>query len=168
MPIDLPGALRDFVFACPACGHPSAQTVEPDVDIHAGASYTCDQCGAEVHFEALTRAEYLALAGSPPRAWTYCCDSLPETEGRYEVAVCGRLLRDRRFHAASRVGEWERGSSYRGGWRLGPDPWVTWGDLAVYAWRPIVEDPPPLRPADRDFLLAAGVPAEWLTEPKGD
>jgi transcription elongation factor Elf1 len=53
--------LRDFVFACPACGHPGAQTVDPDVDIHAGASYTCDRCGADVHFEALTRAEYLAV-----------------------------------------------------------------------------------------------------------
>jgi predicted RNA-binding Zn-ribbon protein involved in translation (DUF1610 family) len=57
-----PPVSRDFVFACPACGHPGAQTVESDVDIHAGASYTCDRCGAAVHFEALTRAEYLALA----------------------------------------------------------------------------------------------------------
>jgi hypothetical protein len=164
MPTDPSEPRRAFVFACPACGHPGAQTVEPDVDIHADASYTCDQCGADVHFEALTRAEYLALAGAPPRAWTYCADSLPETAGRYEVAICGRLLRNRRFHTAVRAGEWEGG----GGWRIGPDPWLTWGDLAVYAWRPIVENPPPLRPADRNFLLAAGVPAEWLTEPKGE
>jgi hypothetical protein len=169
----LSGALHDFVFACPACGHPGAQTVEPDVDIHAGASYTCDQCGADVHFEALTRAEYLALANEAAaavrlaaRAWTYCCDALPETAGRYEVAcwttngvLVGQPLRLFRFFSTF---------SEEGRWRLSNWSPPEGGHETVYAWRPIVEDPPPLRPADRDFLLAAGVPAEWLTEPKGD
>jgi hypothetical protein len=154
--------LRDFVFSCPACGHPGAQTVEPDVDIHAGASYTCDQCGADVHIEALTRAEYLALAKAAARPWIFCADRLPETAGRYEVAAWlpGVLMGDplRLYRAYSFYHPIEPG---RERWRGGDSI------HDVYAWRPITEDPPPLRPADRNFLLAAGVPAEWL-EPKGD
>ena len=49
-----------LVFTCPNCGDPSAMTVEDSVDIHAGATYTCDECGGKVVFEAFTIAEYCA------------------------------------------------------------------------------------------------------------
>ena len=48
-----------FVFTCPSCGDPCAQTVEPSVDIHCGAGYTCDERGEHVIFEAMTVAEYM-------------------------------------------------------------------------------------------------------------
>ena len=51
--------LRDFVFSCPHCGVPYAQTVESDVDIHAGATYQCGECHGKVIFEALTPEEYV-------------------------------------------------------------------------------------------------------------
>ena len=51
--------LRDFVFSCPHCGVPFAQTVEPNVDIHAGATYTCSECKGKVIFEAVTPDEYV-------------------------------------------------------------------------------------------------------------
>ena len=51
-----------FVFTCPSCGHPCAQTVEPSVDIHSGAGYTCDECGELVIFEAMTVAEYITYS----------------------------------------------------------------------------------------------------------
>ena len=50
-----------FVFTCPSCGDPCAQTVEPSVDIHRGAGYTCDACGELVIFEAMTVAEYMTF-----------------------------------------------------------------------------------------------------------
>ena len=52
----------ELVFTCPACGHPSAQTVEPDVDIHSGATYTCDECAGKVVFTAQTVEEYCAVS----------------------------------------------------------------------------------------------------------
>ena len=51
-------AKHHWVFSCPSCGDPSAQTKELDVDIHAGATYSCSECGKTVIFEALTTAEY--------------------------------------------------------------------------------------------------------------
>lgn len=58
---------RDTVFSCPACGDPSARTTEPDCDIHSGATYHCDQCGAAVIFTAQTAEQYSAPA--PQGAW---------------------------------------------------------------------------------------------------
>lgn len=48
-----------FVFSCPHCGIPFAQTVEPEVDMHSGAEYTCDQCQGQVIFDVLTPAQYV-------------------------------------------------------------------------------------------------------------
>jgi hypothetical protein len=94
------------------------------------------------------------------RPWTFCAARPPSDSGEYEAAVVAESLGvvDRQVHRLIfRVGV---------GWGF---DWEEPGILAgVYAWRPITEDPPPLRPADYDFLLAAGVPAEWLTEPKGE
>jgi hypothetical protein len=92
------------------------------------------------------------------RAWIYCSDRLPETAGRYEVALFAPGGYPEHPYLARHFATW----MHRGEWNTGLRP-----EQVVYAWRPIVEAPPPLRPADRDFLLAAGVPAEWL-EPKGD
>ena len=39
-----------FRFDCPACGEPWAHPVQDVVDIHAGACYTCAECGAWVEF----------------------------------------------------------------------------------------------------------------------
>ena len=50
--------MRELMFSCPHCGDPAASTVQPDVDIHAGATYQCNRCGEEVIFEVLTVAEY--------------------------------------------------------------------------------------------------------------
>lgn len=49
----------DFMmFTCPNCYSPTAQTTEPHVDIHSGATYTCSDCGEPVIFVALTVKEY--------------------------------------------------------------------------------------------------------------
>lgn len=53
---------RSFVFTCPSCGWPHCDTVEPDVDVHSGAIYTCGECEARVVFEALTVEEYAEYA----------------------------------------------------------------------------------------------------------
>ena len=53
------------VFSCPGCGHPGAMTGENNIDIHAGATYTCDECGADVIFDALTVAEYTSRYSKP-------------------------------------------------------------------------------------------------------
>ena len=55
--------MRDFVFACPSCGYPYAQTIESDVDICSGHQFTCNQCGAEVLFEAMTVTQYMTYHG---------------------------------------------------------------------------------------------------------
>jgi len=39
-----------------------ARTTEPDVDIHPGAGYTCDQCNGKIVFVAMTTEEYCAFA----------------------------------------------------------------------------------------------------------
>lgn len=48
----LPTGARYLVFSCPSCGDPAASTVEPEVDIHSGATYRCDRCQARVVFSA--------------------------------------------------------------------------------------------------------------------
>lgn len=50
---------RRYVFACPHCGEPSAQVTDPELDIHAGATYTCAECDQDVIFEAMTPDEYV-------------------------------------------------------------------------------------------------------------
>ena len=53
---------RSLVFTCPhsACGLPWAETRQASVDVHAGATYRCAECGGQVVFEVLTPAEYVA------------------------------------------------------------------------------------------------------------
>lgn len=59
---------NDVVFTCPRCGTPSAQTAEPHLDIHAGATYTCDNCQGAVVFEALTVDEYIERQPDPDKS----------------------------------------------------------------------------------------------------
>jgi hypothetical protein len=85
------------------------------------------------------------------RAWIYCCDALPAEDGYYEVAWV-HWVADHRLSIEPSCG-------FSGG------KWETTAPTSPYAWRRRPDrTPPPLRPADRDHLLAAGVPAEWLTK----
>ena len=45
---------QTLYFPCPGCGARFAQVEEPDEDIHAGETYTCNECGARVVFVALS------------------------------------------------------------------------------------------------------------------
>lgn len=54
-----------MLFTCPHCGDPSAETIEPETDIHAGATYRCTECGGNVVFEALTTDEYVGTRRVP-------------------------------------------------------------------------------------------------------
>ena len=65
-----------FVFTCLSCGHPCAQTVEPSVDIHSGAGYTCEECQASIIFEVMTERRYDAY-----------CSLLPEIREAEEKAL---------------------------------------------------------------------------------
>ena len=47
-----------FIFDCPNCHDPFAETKERSIDIHAGATYRCDSCGERVVFVALTVEQY--------------------------------------------------------------------------------------------------------------
>lgn len=84
-PVAEGGAL---VFSCPACGDPSA-AVNGDVDIHSGATYRCDECGAAVVFSAERAEDYSrrVLASAPPAA-----SSGVEAERRKRVASWVRNL----------------------------------------------------------------------------
>jgi hypothetical protein len=57
-----------FCFSCPACGSPSGTTQEPEVDIHSGATYTTECCGAQVVFWVQTVEQYVASCNVPPVA----------------------------------------------------------------------------------------------------
>lgn len=59
---------NEVVFSCPSCGTPSAKTVEPHLDIHAGATYTCCECSGRVIFEVLTPEEYTGRSMDAARA----------------------------------------------------------------------------------------------------
>ena len=50
-----------FRFACPGCGEPWASPTQDVVDIHAGTTYTCDDCGASIEFTA----ELVVSPGDP-------------------------------------------------------------------------------------------------------
>ena len=39
---------QTLYFPCPSCGARFAQVEETDEDIHAGETYTCNECGAAV------------------------------------------------------------------------------------------------------------------------
>ena len=45
---------QTLYFPCPGCGARFAQVEETDEDIHAGETYTCNECGAAVVFVALS------------------------------------------------------------------------------------------------------------------
>ncbi len=45
---------QTLYFPCPSCGERFAQVEELDGDIHAGETYTCNECGAAVVFVALS------------------------------------------------------------------------------------------------------------------
>ena len=49
-------------FTCPHCGDPAARTLEQEVDIHSGATYTCLLCNESVVFTAHTPDAYVADA----------------------------------------------------------------------------------------------------------
>ena len=57
---------RTMHFPCPSCGAPSAQIEETDEDIHAGETYHCTECGAEVVLVALSME---MLAGPASIRW---------------------------------------------------------------------------------------------------
>lgn len=98
-------------------------------------------------------------AAAPSRSWTFCADSLPAEAGRYELAYVVRGERRRAFAL------WGAPRDLPPVWSLpGIGGWVA----GAYAWRPIVEDPPALRPADRVYLATQGVPAERLGTPEED
>lgn len=89
-------------------------------------------------------------AGHP---WTYCVDALPESRELLEVAWVrrGRILRGYALFMAD-------------GFRSSlPGCMIE----EVYAWRPLADDAPPLRPADHQYLTDHGVPPEWLAPEEG-
>ncbi len=45
---------QTLYFPCPGCGARFAQVEETDGDIHAGETYTCNECGAAVVLVALS------------------------------------------------------------------------------------------------------------------
>ena len=47
-----------FIFDCPNCHDPLAETKETEIDVHAGATYRCAPCDGRVVFLALTVEEY--------------------------------------------------------------------------------------------------------------
>ena len=51
-----------FIFDCPNCHDPFAETRESEIDVHAGAEYRCASCGEGVVFLALTVEEYVNTA----------------------------------------------------------------------------------------------------------
>lgn len=52
----------EFIFSCPSCGSCNANVSEPLIDIHVGATYTCNSCLEDVIFIAYSADEYIALA----------------------------------------------------------------------------------------------------------
>lgn len=50
---------QTLVFDCPHCDEIFAETKEPDVDIHSGATYRCASCDGKVVFVALTVQQYI-------------------------------------------------------------------------------------------------------------
>lgn len=93
------------------------------------------------------------------RPWTYCADAMPSEWGGYEVAVTAPV------GLAASVGP-------KVIEELLYDPqkgrFAIVRECTPYAWRPLDRVPPPLRPADRFYLIDNGVPAEWLGAPEED
>ena len=61
---------QTLIFDCPSCRDPFAETQQPDVDIHSGATYRCSSCGEQVIFVALTVDQYVVYANG---AADCCC-----------------------------------------------------------------------------------------------
>lgn len=103
----------------------------------------------ERHAEAVADRERFA-GGS----WTYCSDRLPTEDGEFEAMVClSEHWPRRRMILRHLVTDHGNGHD----WMFPGN-----GGLYVYAWRPITDDPPPLRPKDHAYLIEKGVPSEWM------
>jgi len=99
----------------------------------------------------LAHAAQRAVHGRPAHPWVYCADAEPDIDGVYTVAIQGT----RSQVVLPFVGYID-------------SLWCVDGGLGVvYAWCPAAKAPP-LRPADRSYLLTQGVPAEWLGAPEED
>ena len=63
-----------FIFDCPNCHNPFAETKETEIDVHSGATYRCASCDGRVVFLALTVEEY----ADPSRLKMDCYFCKPE------------------------------------------------------------------------------------------
>ena len=61
---------QTLIFDCSSCRDPFAETQQPDVDIHSGATYRCSSCGEQVVFAAMTVDRYMDYANG---AVGCCC-----------------------------------------------------------------------------------------------
>lgn len=101
--------------------------------------------------EALADLQRFDAGAEPARPWTYCADRMPATRAhgeRFEVAVLNLGSRE----VTREIWPWPGRNEGAG--------------LVAFAWRPLDGETPPLRPADRSYLLTQGVPAEWLGTPE--
>ncbi len=75
---------QTLYFPCPSCGARFARVEEADEDIHAGETYTCNECGAPVVFVALNM-EMLASPENIRWGCHFCqpgpCRLAPSTGG---------------------------------------------------------------------------------------
>ena len=68
---------REFCFTCPSCGNPFADTLEPSVDIHSGATYKCADCEGSVVFAAETTEQYVKREQGEVKPVSYTHLTLP-------------------------------------------------------------------------------------------
>jgi hypothetical protein len=156
------GSLRDLE-PCPLCGGDPLSAAERNPETgKVVAKVFCSRCTLVLSRclapsqEAEARdavKERWNLRPAPARPWTFCADALPTEAAQYEVAVL--IASGHPLTVLERAWFWPPSEDgMKQGWSLSH----------VYAWLPIAGDPPPLRPEDRAYLRAAGVPAEWLRE----